>query len=255
MSARLHEAFLKYPLAHRGLHDRDDSRLENSLPAILAACDAGYGIEIDIQMTADSQAVVFHDYALNRLTPEQGVIRNVTLDAAVQIQLLEGSGLLPSFAQVLEVVAGRVPLLVEIKDQDGNLGPDVGPLESAVAEALSEYIGPVAVMSFNTHSVGAMQTLLPDVPRGLVTSAFEPVHWPLPRDRAEELAGIPDFARVGASFISHDARDLANPRVIELRESGANVLCWTVRSPTEEAAARKIAENVTFEGYLPPVPA
>lgn len=255
MNPRLPEAFLTHPLAHRGLHDRDDARLENSLPAVLAARDAGYGIEVDVQMTADSQAVVFHDYVLDRLTAAHGVIRGRTLDEAVQIQLLGDAGPLPSFAQVLEAVAGKAPLLVEIKDQDGNLGPEVGPLESAVAEALSGYAGPVAVMSFNPHSVSAMQALLPDVPRGLVTSAFEPEHWPLPRDRAEELARIPDFERVGASFISHDARDLANPRVSELRESGANVLCWTIRSPEEEATARKVVENVTFEGYLPPVPA
>ena len=255
MSPTLPASFLKYPLAHRGLHDRKDGRLENSLPAILAARDAGYGIEIDVQMTADSQAVVFHDYAMNRLTAEQGVIRNFTLDEAVHIQLLGGSGFLPSFAQVLQAVAGRVPLLIEVKDQDGNLGPDVGPLETAIAKDLAAYTGPCAVMSFNPYSVDAMKTLLPDVPRGLVTAAFEPDHWPLPRDRAEELARIPDYTRVGAAFISHDARDLANPRVSELRESSANVLCWTIRSPEEEAVARKVAENVTFEGYLPPVPA
>ena len=255
MSPTLPASFLKYPLAHRGLHDRSDGRLENSLPAILAARDAGYGIEIDVQMTSDSQAVVFHDYILDRLTFEQGKVEDRSMDDALSIGLQGGSGTIPSLAEVLEAVAGHVPLLVEIKDQDGNLGQKVGPLEAAVAEALSGYLGPVAVMSFNPHSVGAMQTLLPDVPRGLVTAAFESVYWSLPENRASELARIPDYARVGSSFISHDARDLANPRVSELRESGANVLCWTIRSSEEEAAARKIAENVTFEGYLPPVPA
>ncbi len=255
MSPLLPDTFLKIPLAHRGLHDRDQGRLENSLPAVEAAINAGYGIEIDVQMTSDSQAIVFHDYELSRLTTEQGIVRRHTLAELADVQLQGDAGPVPSLEQVLELVAGQVPLLVEIKDQDGNLGSDVGPLESAVGEALTGYEGPVGVMSFNPHSVGAMQTLLPYAPRGLVTAAFEPDHWPLPEQRALELARIPDFARVGASFISHDARDLENPRVKELRDSGANVLCWTIRSPEEEAMARKFAENVTFEGYLPAVPA
>lgn len=255
MMPALPDAFLKTPIAHRGLHDRDAGRLENSMPAINAAIAAGYGIEIDVQMTADARAIVFHDYTLNRLTGEGGGVREFTLDDVTQVQLNNGSGPVPSLTQVLDRVAGQVPLLVEIKDQDGALGPDVGPLEAAVAEVLHPYKGPVAVMSFNPHAIGAMQTLLPDVPRGLVTAAFEPEHWPLPRPRALELAGIPDFARVGASFISHDARDLDNPRVAELKAAGARILCWTIRSEAEDAKARRIVENVTFENYLPSLPA
>ncbi|MDA8585706.1 glycerophosphodiester phosphodiesterase family protein [Rhodobacteraceae bacterium] len=255
MRRALSKSFLTRPLAHRGLHDSDDSRLENSLPAIEAAIAAGYGIEIDVQMTSDACAVVFHDYKLNRLTLVDGLVRDHTQSELTKIELKASSGHIPTLAQVLERVAGRVPLLVEIKDQDGNLGTDVGPLEMAVASDLAQYTGSVAVMSFNPHSVAAMQALLPDVPRGLVTAAFEPDHWPMPRTRALELANIPDFNRVGASFISHDSRDLKNPRVVVLRKAGANILCWTIRSPQEEAEARKVAENVTFEGYLPPVPA
>lgn len=225
------------------------------MPAIDAAIAAGYGIETDIQMTSDGHAVVFHDYKLNRLTPVTGRVRDHTLLQLTKIELNANSGPVPKLAQVLDRVAGRVPLLVEIKDQDGQMGPEVGPLEMAVASELDSYTGQVAVMSFNPHSVAAMQTLLPDVPRGLVTAAFEPDHWPLPEKRALELAGIPDFTRVGATFISHDARDLNNPRVAELKRNGANVLCWTVRSPQQETEARKVAENVTFEGYLPVVTA
>ena len=216
-----------------------------------AAIEHGYGIEIDIQMTSDRQALVFHDYDLSRLTGANGAVRTRSAADLATIPLTGSGEAAPLLADVLEIVAGQVPLLIEIKDQDGALGPDVGPLEAAVATVLDGYAGPVAVMSFNPHSVAAMQSLAPDVPRGLVTDAFASEDWPVPAARLEELAAIGDYERVGASFISHDHRDLASPRVAELRKGGAAVLCWTVRSPEDEARARRYADNVTFERYLP----
>ena len=251
----LPSSFLRIPLSHRGLHDVADGRPENSLAAVQAAIAAGYGIEIDVQLTADDQAAVFHDYGLDRLTGAEGPVRRRTLRELSTIPLIGGRDGAPGLAEVLALVAGQVPLLVEIKDQDGALGEDVGPLETAVAKALADYQGPVAVMSFNPHSVAAMQALAPDLPRGLVTEAFPPDEWPCPKDRLARLADIPDFARVGASFISHDVKDLDRPRVAQLKAEGVPILTWTIRSPEEEAAARKVAANITFEGYLPGLPA
>jgi glycerophosphoryl diester phosphodiesterase len=147
-------------------------------------------------------------------------------------------------------VNGQVPLLIEIKDQDGEMGPDVGPLEKATADALADYTGDVAVMSFNPHSVAAMAQLAPQIPRGITTSSYLPEFWPeVPGDRRDELREIPDYTRTGACFISHEADDLDRRRVSDLKSDGARVLCWTVRSPEAEAKAREVAENVTFEGY------
>ena len=254
MTIPLPDAFLTIPIAHRALHDVRDGRPENSRAAVQAAIDAGYGIEIDVQMTADRQAAVFHDYALDRLTDEMGPVAKRTLADLATVRLRGGDDGVPSLPEVLAMVGGKVPLLIELKDSDGALGPDVGALEMAVADAVAEYEGPVAVMSFNPHSVAAMQTLLPEVPRGLVTEAFPSHDWPVPEARLATLRTIPDYARVGASFISHDATDLDAPRVAELKAAGADILCWTIRSPEAEAEARRIAQNVTFEGYLPPVP-
>jgi len=106
-------------------------------------------------------------------------------------------------------------------------------------------------MSFNPHSMAAMQKLAPGVPRGLTTDPFRRVNWPVPAARLKELARIPDFDRVGASFISHKHDDLTNPRGAELKRAGAAILCWTVRTPAQDQAARRVADNVTFEGYLP----
>jgi hypothetical protein len=157
---------------------------------------------------------------------------------------------------VLACVAGQVPLLVELKDQDGNLGPAVGRLEQATADALQGYRGDVAVMSFNPNSVRVFGGMAPHIPRGLTSCAFDPVDWaPVSKQRLRRLADIPDYQASGASFISHDAADLRNPRVGQLQAQGAAILCWTIRSPAAEAEARKIAQNITFEGYCAEIPA
>ncbi len=249
---RLDPAFLDRPIAHRALHDRKAGRPENSRAAIREALARGYGIEVDIQPSADQHAMVFHDYDLGRLTGSRGPVRLRSARELGDVRLKGDTEGIPTLAEVLDLVAGRVPLLIEIKDQDLGLGPDIGPLEEAVARVLAGYPGPVAVMSFNPHVVARMAELLPDVPRGLVTSGFPARKWPLVKaERRRELAAIPDIERVGASFISHDRRDLGRARVREIKDGGLPVLTWTVRSPAEEEEARKVADNITFEGYLP----
>ncbi|SDK62756.1 glycerophosphodiester phosphodiesterase family protein [Aliiruegeria lutimaris] len=248
----LHPDFLARPLTHRGLHDVDDGRPENSRASVRAAVAAGYGIEIDLQLSADGRAMVFHDYALQRLTAESGALRQRSAAELASIPLKGGDEGIPTFAEILELVNGRVPLLVEIKDQDGELGPNVGQLEQAVVQDLVGYHGPIAFMSFNPHSMIALGRLAPDTCRGLTTSAFLPEDWPgVPEPTLARLAGIPDLAAAEAKFISHDAQDLHADRVLEIKQSGLPVLCWTIRSVQAEIAAREIADNVTFEGYRP----
>ncbi len=243
-------------MTHRALHDRAQGRIENSPAAIRAAVAAGYAIEVDVQLSADGFAMVFHDEVLDRLTAERGPVSARTAAELGQIGLTGGSDRIPTLDAVLGMVAGRVPLLIEIKDQTGAMGPTDGRLESAVAQALVGYSGDVAVMSFNPHAVAQMAQLAPQVARGLTTSSYDQDDWaPVPADVCDRLREIPDFDRVGASFISHQGNDLTRPRVLELRASGVPVLCWTIRSPEQEAMARQIAANVTFEGYLSVIPA
>ncbi len=244
-------SFFARPITHRALHDRKAGRVENSLKSVQAALDAGYGIEMDVQLTADGQAMVFHDDMLDRLTVESGPVRDCTRAALEAIPLIDDGGTIPALETVLALVAGRVPLLIEIKDQDGGMGPNVGPLEEATCKALHGYAGDVALMSFNPHSVAACADLAPDIPRGLVTSAYDPQFWPeVPAHVRDRLRDIPDYDRVGACFISHEATDLDRPRVAALKAQGAQILCWTIRSAKAEAEARHIVDNVTFEGYL-----
>lgn len=253
---RLPAEFLRLPLAHRALHRRSEGRPENSPSAIRAAIAAGYGIEIDVQGTKDVQAVVFHDEWMERLTEATGFVKDYTAQELGRIRLRDSNDCIPTLPEVLALVAGQVPLLIEIKDQTDCMGETDGRLEAAVAAALAGYDGMVAVMSFNPHAVARMANLAPAVPRGLTTAAYDYEGWaPLAPARCDALREIADYDRVGASFISHEAADLARPRVTELKAQGAAILTWTVTSPTVEAQARKYADNITFEGYLAPIPA
>ncbi|MDH5798506.1 MAG: glycerophosphodiester phosphodiesterase family protein [Paracoccaceae bacterium] len=252
---QLPAAFRTTPIAHRALHDIVAGRPENSLSAVRAAVAAGYGIEIDLQLTKDGHPVVFHDYDLNRLTGETGPVQQRTLSEMQALTLLHGSEGPPSLPQVLDAVAGKVPLLIELKDQDGGLGPNVGPLEQETAQLLVGYAGPVAVMSFNPHSVAKMQEFAPATPRGLTTEHFPAEDWQLvPEATRTRLRDIPDFDRTGSCFISHDVNDLTNPRVTELKAAGVPILCWTVKSESQETEARRIADNITFENYRATLP-
>lgn len=104
--------------------------------------------------------------------------------------------------------------------------------------------------------MAGMARLRPDLPRGLVTSSYDPADWaPVPPETCARLRAIPDYERVEASFVSHEAPDLDRPRVAELKAQGAAILCWTIRSPEAEALARRVAANVTFEGYRAALPA
>lgn len=243
--------FLTRPIAHRALHNIEEGRPENSLAATRAAVGLGYGIEIDLQLSSDGQAMVFHDYILNRLTGQKGRVGGLTAEALSQITLTGSNEGIPTLPQLLTEVAGAVPLLIELKDQHGALEDTDGALERATVQALQGYQGPVALMSFNPHMVARCADLAPDVPRGLTTEAFPQADWPhVPAARLSELAGIPDYDRVGASFISHDWHDLDNPAIAACRAKGAKLLCWTIKTPDQEAVARQTVNNITFEGYL-----
>lgn len=249
----LPDAFLARPIAHRALHDRAAGRPENSRAAVRAAIERGYGIEIDLQLSADGVPMVFHDADLPRLTGEEGPLAARTAEALGRLTLRGGEEGIPTFAEVLAIVDGRVPLLVEVKDQTRALGPVDGRLEAAVAEAVRGYRGPLALMSFNPHAVIALRDLAPAVPRGITTCAYDPAdrEWaPAGPARLDRLRGIADYDEAGACFISHEAGDLGRPRVAELKAAGATVLSWTIRSPGQEAQARRRSDNVTFEGYL-----
>lgn len=249
-SPALPAAYLDRPFAHRGLHDRAAGVVENSRAAIMAAVDAGYGVEIDIQMSADGEAMVFHDYAMERLTGLDGFARTRTSQELSLVRLSDSDEYIPTLTEVLALVDGRAPLLIEIKDQHLALGPVDGRIEKRVAELLAGYSGLTALMSFNPHSVARCQEHAPDIPRGRVTCDFGVEDWAhVPAKVRAELATLTDLETLSASFISHQHDMLGDDAVTAIKAAGLPVTCWTIRSPAEEAMARQIADNITFEGY------
>lgn len=247
---KLPQSFLARPIAHRALHG--DAGPENSMGAIKAAVANGYGIEIDVQPSADNTPMVFHDETLDRMTARKGPISALGDAALRDVTLVGQGGSIPTLREVLSVVDGRVPLLIEIKDQDGGLGENIGVLSERVARDLSGYTGDVAVMSFNPHTMFAFAKAAPQVPRGLVTAAFHAEHWPdVPAATRARLAGLPDVDPLGAAFISHERTELGMAPVRALKAAGLPILCWTVRTAAQETEARKIADQITFEGYTP----
>lgn len=251
MNSRLPAAFMAAPIAHRGYHDISANCPENSLGAFRRAVDAGYGIELDVQLSADGEAMVFHDDFLSRLTAEDGAIAERTAAELGKIALKHGdSDTIPTLAEVLTLVAGRVPLLIELKANLDTMLPTEGGLEQAVAKALIGYHGPVAVMAFNPHCVAEMARLAPHIPRGITTESYDFAANPqIAQETCIRLRGIPDYDVTGSCFISHQASDLGRPRVAELKAQGAVILCWTIRSQAQEYRARQVAHNITFEGY------
>ena len=247
----LSPAFLTTPIAHRGLHDRSQGRIENAPQSFGAAIRHGYGIELDVQLSSDGQAMVFHDYTLDRLTHDKGPVAMRSRAELESIQLKDTTDAIPALADVLAQISGQMPVVIEIKDQDGAMGPNVGPLEQAVADCLSAYNGDAAVMSFNPHSMVAFVDMCDTRAIGLVTDRFDDSDWPtVPKARRAELRDIPDLAKCSGSFISHNQGQLDMDVVADLKSKGTHILCWTIRSETAETHARRIVYNVTFEDYL-----
>lgn len=220
------------PIAHRGLW-RPGSRPENSLAAFEAACADGYGVELDVRLTADDEAVVFHDDSLERLTAEFGLVEERTLDELMAITLLGGQRqTIPALAQALEIIAGRTLLLVELKTPPCQ----EGLLEARVAERLAAYDGPFGVLSFNAAALGWLARRHPDIPRGLNLNAAP---------SADQLTlAQPDFLSINQKLSS----------ILEVkswRRQARPVIAWTVRGPEEQARLAGQVDNVVFEGFLP----
>jgi glycerophosphoryl diester phosphodiesterase len=244
------------PIAHRGLHDVKRSRIENTAPAFAAAIAGGYGIECDLQPLADGTPVVFHDETLDRLIEGSGRIDQLTRPQCNRLrfkpELNGGATGISSFAELLEMVQGQVPLLVEIKSEWRPL-----PLAflRIVAQLAQAYKGPLALMSFDPAVMVAIRDLAPDIPRGIVAGVYEGDGWWLDRlgpERAYALTHLLECGPVAPAFVSYHVKALPSPVTRFLRE-GLNMplFCWTVRTDEDRATAAKYADAPTFEGYEP----
>ncbi|HEX8622947.1 MAG TPA: glycerophosphodiester phosphodiesterase family protein [Allosphingosinicella sp.] len=223
------------PFAHRGLHG--GGLVENSGGAIAAAVARGYGIELDVQLSADGEAMVFHDEDLDRLTVEQGPLAARTAAELQAIRLHVSNEVMPRLGEALEMIGGRVPLLIEVKSRDRI----VAPLCRAVARALERNEGPVGVMSFNPQVGAWFARHAPDVLRGLVVT--EQGKRAL-RGRIERRLFL---WRARADFLAYDVRDLPSRFAESARARRLPVYTWTVRSGADRALAAAHADQIIFE--------
>jgi glycerophosphoryl diester phosphodiesterase len=223
--------------AHRGLHGGDAP--ENSLSAFSAAIARGLGIECDVQQTSDGQAVVFHDWELDRLTGESGPVAGRGADELAQIALGGGRDRIPRLADMLGMVHGRVALLIELKTKRERR---IAPLCLAVRRELEGYAGAAAVMSFDPRVGAWFRHHAPRVVRGLVVSeeGARTLSGSLRRHRA--------LWRAKPDFLAYDIRDLPSPFAVAQRRRGLPVLTWTVRTPALRKRAAEHADAAIAEG-------
>lgn len=235
-------AWLKaQPFAHRGLHSAAHGVIENSMTAFDEAIGQGYGIELDVQISGDGQALVFHDDSLKRLTGVRKATASITAREARKVTLTGSRDHIPTLAEVLDYVAGQVPVLVEIKSEPGA----TGPLEQAVAEVLDSYDGPVAIMSFNPEAVLWFAVNRPHICRGFVSSTRYPheLGWKL-----SHIAGQAQTVdRIRPDFVAYDIRALPNRFTRAIRAAGLPLLTWTVRSKDQHRKAFTHTDGIIFE--------
>jgi len=240
-------AWLKHiPIAHRGLHG-ERGAVENSRAAVIAAAAAGYGSEVDVQLSADGQAMVFHDDRLARLTGRSG--RCAALDAATlrTIPLKGSSETIPRLVDILGVMTPALPLLVELK----NPSLRIGALEAAVAADLAGYRGKAAVFSANPLSVAWFARHAPAIPRGLVITTLARDHF-FPCWAVRLIMYCPLLRAIAhPQFLAPDVGALPLAITRRARRRGRPVITWTVRSPADRARAARHADGIIFETFLP----
>jgi len=240
------------PIAHRGLHAPKAGRVENSLSAFRAAVERGYAIECDIQPAADYVPMVFHDDRLERLTNQSGPVADRTSGELASLTLSGGRDRIPRLSDLFDVVAGRVPLIVEIKSAWAALP---ARYLDEVAGRLHAYHGPVAVMSFDPAVMVEMRARAPEIPRGIVSGVYRDTGWwsdVLDADRRERLTHLLESADAAPDFYSYHVKDLPTPVTRYVREvQRIPLISWTVRTPEDRAIAARWSDAPTFEGYEP----
>ncbi|HZL00634.1 MAG TPA: glycerophosphodiester phosphodiesterase [Caulobacteraceae bacterium] len=232
-------------IAHRGLWSPDGPP-ENSLGAFQAACAADYGIELDVQLTADGEAVVFHDGALMRMTGREGRVADYTAADLGEIRLAGGDETIPTLADALTLVGHRAMVHIEIKLPYG----EVGPLERRVHEILIDHNGPTCVIGFNPYSHAWFADHHPQILRGLDSYSYangDARH--LAPELRKSYAALEHVSIARPHFLALGLDMLPSPKATKLRRKGMPVVAWTVRGAAEWEGIKTHCDNLIFEGF------
>jgi glycerophosphoryl diester phosphodiesterase len=238
------------PIAHRGLHDAAAGVIENTTSAFSAAIAGGYGIETDLQISADGEAMVHHDDALGRLTDGSARLAQMSASDIKKVRFTATADRILSLDELCALVAGRTPLLLELKSRfDGDTS-----LVARAVQLLAGYSGPIAVMSFDPALVEAAKTMAPSVPRGIVAERhYAHREWdPMPVREKRRMAFLLHANRTRPDFVAYSVRDLpAAAPLIARAAFRLPLLTWTVRSEEDRRRAARWANQMIFDGFRP----
>jgi glycerophosphoryl diester phosphodiesterase len=238
------------PVAHRGLHDRARGIVENMPAAASAAIAGNFAIECDIQLSADGEAMVHHDDALGRLNEGSGALVGKTSAELKQVAFRDTPERMMTLGDLCTLVAGRVPLLIEVKSHfDGDRR-----LVRRIAEVLASYDGPAAGMSFDPDQVMALRDLIPNRPRGSVAERdYTAADWPeATAAQRRSMTHLRHAFRTRPHFVAYSVDDLpAAAPWIARNVFGCPLLTWTVRTPQQRSIAAGHADQMIFEGFRP----
>jgi glycerophosphoryl diester phosphodiesterase len=238
------------PVAHRGLHDRARGIIENMPGAAQAAIDANFGIECDIQLTADGEAMVHHDDALGRLTDGNGALLGLTAAELKAVNFKDTAERMMSLGDLCALIQGRVPLLIEVKSHfDGDR-----KLVARISQVLASYRGPVAGMSFDPDQVMALRGLMPELPRGIIAQrTYEAADWPdATLAQRKGMLHLRHAFRTRPHFVAYWIDELPSPAPWIARHIfGLPLLTWTVRTPEQRRRVARYADQMIFEGLRP----
>ena len=239
--------FLGWDYAHRGLHDNLWGIPENSLPAFQAAVDKGYGIELDVHITADHQLIVHHDDTLYRRCRVERAIKDMTLEEIRQYTLLNTDEKIPTLKEVLDLVNGKVPLLIELKSESHNCNT----LCRIFNHAMRTYSGKYIIESFNPLALRWFKKNEPSILRGQLSCNFfkEKPHCDLVLFMITVL-GSNFLSR--PDFISYKYTDYKNPSVqMNCGFFRARLALWTIKTMDAYNTVREHADMIIFEGFEP----
>ena len=231
--------------AHRGLHDNNSDAPENSMAAFRKAVEAGYGIELDVQLTRDRIPVVFHDETLDRVCGVPGKVRDFTFEELQQFSLLRSQERIPRFADFLNLVDGKIPLIVEIKIHE-----NAAAVCEKVDELLRDYKGVYCVESFHPMAMKWYKEHRPDVVRGQLSTSFNK---PFKKESLPENAVhylLTNFL-CRPDFIAYDHLHKHNISRLVCQIFRPLNVTWTVKSQTQLDACRKDFDLFIFEGFIP----
>lgn len=234
------------PVAHRGLWSPSGPP-ENSLAAFQAACAAGYGIELDVQLTRDGEAVVFHDATLERMCGVEGKLCDRSLSELRELRLKGTDETIPTLTEVLAEVGRRALVHIELKTPFG----EVGPLEKRVTEVLVDHNGPTCVIGFNPYSHAWFAAHQPQILRGLDSYGWnDAAARKLAPEQRKALARLEQVELARPHFLALGLDMLPSARADVLRAKGMPVIAWTVRSAAEWERVAGHCDNLIFEGFL-----